>query len=128
MTKLDQLGFNISQSGHNDAFMTAVVTANLMQLDYVIPDDKHDDAIFTYAARSNNVLFPLLCNHGYSILGVGEASFYGLEDASASSAAVETVTMGGENLTDLILKKTAIISLINRAMQSRKLSKTRFPI
>ena len=105
LKKLEELGFTTSQSGHNESASTAVVTANLFNLDYLVTS--RDTEELKFSLRSNNEVFPQLREAGYTITGLGNASFYGLRDAIESQPQGAT-TVSGENVGTILLKNTVI--------------------
>lgn len=109
--KLRDLGFNISQTGHNDSYLTAVVTANLFQLDYIAEPDENAETLFML--RSDNKVFPLLRNAGYSVISSANAEFYGLPDAKSGSTTGTAKTASGEDIKTLVLSNTVLYPLLS---------------
>lgn len=112
LDKLKDLGFNISQTGHNDCYITAVVTANLFQLDYVAEPDENEETLFKL--RSDNKVFPLLRNAGYSIISSANADFYGLPDAKSGNTIGTATTVSGDDIKTIVLSNTVLYPLLSR--------------
>ena len=106
LNDLEKLGFNISQSGHNDSNATAVITANLFQLSF--PASLHNTEAEWFAMRSNNKVFPLLREAGYEIICPAGASDYGLKNALDEDAKGVATTVDGYDLETLLVRKTVV--------------------
>lgn len=65
VTKLENLGFNISYTTRNDSHQTYTVTGNLLNLDYVVVNEMLHDEKFKF--RENPYLFRLLDQYDYKI-------------------------------------------------------------
>lgn len=112
--ELEKLGFNVSLSSSNEAYMTKICMTNTFNLDYLFDMDDNDDKSMDKVIlekRKNNLLFEILFEKGYQIQAIGEADFYGLEDASAA-AAIEKTTLEGKSFKQLIFQKTAFYPFI----------------
>ena len=109
--KLEALGFNNSQTGHNDCIMTAVVTANLFQLDYLGKQDvTRSEELFKM--RSDNPVFDQFRTAGYDIVCPAGATFYGLEDALGKKTKASTIT--GEDINAILLLNTVAYPFVSR--------------
>ena len=103
---LEESGFSISHTSHNESIMTSTVMTNIVNLDYVVDNTMLESEKQIY--RKNNALFKLLSDKGYEIIGVGNAEFYGLENAAANEFGSSTTTVKGETISDLLYKQTII--------------------
>lgn len=106
--KLNLLGFNISLSSTNEAYMTNICMTNSLNLNYLfdMDDDKDNNmAEEIIKRRENNLLFEILKDQNYNISAVGQASFYGLKDAS-NAGEVEAATFDGKSFRQLVLQQT----------------------
>lgn len=111
LNKLEKIGFNISQSGHNFTSSTAIVTADLFQLNYVAGEDLSKSEEL-YGLRSNNPVFDHLREAGYEVVSPAGAAFYGLNDVLGKSANAKTIK--GEDIKLLLLKNTVIYPFLTR--------------
>lgn len=107
---LEKLGFTVSYTSHNESPMTSTVTTNLVNLDYVVDDTWSE--LEKKERKIDNVLFPLLREHGYTVIGAAGAESYGLMNMITKSTIGTSVTMGGETVSDLILKNTCLYPLL----------------
>lgn len=108
--KLTEMGFNISYSSKNEAYMTEICMTNIMNLDYCFDmEDEADDSMGSVIteARKNNLLFQILREHGYEIQGIGDADFYGLDDAS-DAASLESTTLEGKSFNEIVFENTIL--------------------
>lgn len=101
---LDELGFNISYTSHNESIMTSTVATNLVNLDYVVNNDMPEAEKAYY--RKNNFLFRYLNEKNYKITGVGIAEFYGLNNAASNELDLNAKTIDGKIMADIIFEKT----------------------
>ena len=127
--KLDQLGFNVSLSSSNEAYMTRICMTNTFNMDYLFDmdddTDREKDDLIEYK-RKNNLFFDILKEKGYLIQAIGHADFYGLEDAS-NAQEIENATIDGKTFKELILQKTVLYPFVKEntllKVQSIKKSK-----
>ena len=109
---LEELGFNVSYSSSNEYFETDVVMTNIVNLEYIV-SQKNAFSLKEFH-RYNNALFPLLRNKGYEIVGLENASFYGLPGIKKSSSK----TISGDAVIDLLVKNTIIWPFFQSAYDS----------
>lgn len=102
---LKKIGFNISYTSHNESIMTSTITANLVNLDYMVTNEMSESEKKYY--RSNNMLFKLLRDKGYVINGVGDADFYGLNNI-VGDINLTSNTADGKTISYLLLNKTVL--------------------
>ena len=107
---LANLGFNISQTGYNESYWTAAVTANLFHLDYVADYDR-DSSELLFKLRSDNPVFDQLRSAGYTIVSPAGAAFYGLNDALGRESKASTIM--GEDVGTVLLNKTVIYPFLS---------------
>lgn len=101
-TALQKLGFNISETSRNDCSETVVVMANMMQLDYVATTG--NTSVELENLTKNGRLQEILTEQGYTLRGVGDTEWLGIEGSVESSDGAKTAD--GTNLTLLALKKS----------------------
>ena len=110
VTKLENMGFAVSNTGHNDHYSTSTVTTNMFNLDYVVNfEDTEEDK---FARRSGNIVFPMLKNAGYSIQCVSGGPFYGLENVT-NTGTENATTMGGDTAHTLLMDMTVFYPIAN---------------
>ena len=102
---LEKIGFNVSYTSHNESTNTATITANLVNLDYIVKDKMPASEKDFY--RKNNFLFNYLAKRNYEIVGVGDVKFYGLNNA-VSTEKVSSKTIDGKTIADIIYERTFI--------------------
>ena len=127
--ELERLGFNISHTSKNEAYMTEICMTNIMNLDYIFDmSDEEDDSMSSVitAKRKDNLLFQLLTEHEYEIQAIGNAEFYGLEDAS-NAASLESTSFDGKSFNEIVFKNTIFSPFIkqNTSMKLESLIKNR---
>ena len=103
---LENIGFNTSQTGHNESNATSVVTADLFQLNYDAVSKSSEEEWFTL--RTNNNVFPQLREKGYTIICPAEADFYGLPNALNDNTAGKAKTLDGEDVKTILIKRSVI--------------------
>lgn len=103
--------FTISYDSHNESIMTATITTNLVNLDYVVDDNT--SAAESQIIRENGTLFDMLEEKGYAIRKLTTNSFYGegfkLDNITYSNNAV---TATGDNLENILLKNSILYPMI----------------
>lgn len=109
---LEELGFNVSYTSENECNKTAVITANIANLDHVVEysNDRNisEDWELVLEARKNGVLIPLVEGYGYNVVGIGNADFYGYTGTTVAAQTDSGVTMDGENVPVLFWKQTIL--------------------
>lgn len=108
---LKKLGFNVSLNSYNESIMTSTVTANLLNLDYLVHNNMPESEKNYY--RKNNFLFEFLGDKGYKIVGLGNSEAYGLKNASFENSSPNAKTIEGKTITDIIFSKTIIKPFYN---------------
>ena len=121
LEQLEELGFNISQSGHNESFLTDYVTANLFQMEYKAEFEKTSIGE-CFALRSNNAVFPLLREKGYQIISPVGAAFYGIR--SELSGENKAKTINGETISNILFGKTVFYPFLNKTSNTYQVAKT----
>lgn len=127
--KLKKMDFNVSLSSSNEAYMTKICMTNTFNLDYLFDmkdnDDKSKNDIID-EKRKNNLLFQILKERGYDISAIGNADFYGLEDAS-SAATIEKATLDGRSFEQLALQRTVLYPFVksNSSIKLQSIEKNR---
>lgn len=101
---LDDLDFNISDNSHNDSDSTNIVMANIMHLNYVV--DKTSTAVEVDQITRNGNLQKILLENGYTLRGIGDTSWLGIEGTLTSAEGAKTAD--GETFTQSALKGTFI--------------------
>lgn len=115
---LQNLGFTVSQDSYNDEINTSTVTANLMALEYKLNFADATDAELE-GLRKNSVLFQVMRQHGYTVRGVGEAAYYGLEPVDAERAS-GAATISGDTVQDLIFSQTVVYPFSQKSVSFRQ--------
>ncbi|MDF3003983.1 MAG: conserved rane protein of unknown function [Oscillospiraceae bacterium] len=104
---LESIGFAVSRNSYNEGANTAVVTANLMSLEYVANDRMGKQELDQL--RQNGAFLNLLLKQGYSLQGAGADSYiYGLNRLDAQMQNTPSKTVGGESFTDILFAQTMI--------------------
>lgn len=103
---LEDKGFNLSYTSHNESIQSTTVTTNLVNFDYVVYDGTPSSEKKVY--RLNNKLFRYLTEKGYKITGIGDAEFYGLKNAALDASNSNSATITGETISDLLFRNTII--------------------
>lgn len=103
---LEEIGFNVSYTSHNDSIETATITANLVNLEYLVTSKMSILEKDKY--RKNNYLFKYIEGKGYRITGVGNMEPYGIENAASKYVDLSTKTIDGKTIVDIIFMNTAI--------------------
>lgn len=116
-TAPQQLGFNISETSRNDCSETVVIMANMMQLDYVATTSS--TSVELEDLTKNGRLQEILTEQGYTLRGVGNTEWLGIEGSVESSDGAKTAD--GTSLTLLALKKSFLYPFAepNRAEQAQ---------
>lgn len=113
---LEEKGFSVSYTSENETDMTAVITANIANLDYVAAysDERTmlEDWDLILQHRENAVLVPLLESYGYHVVGIGLAEYYGFDGETVAGTASADVTIDGEDTVSLFWRRTAIGELV----------------
>lgn len=127
--KLKEYGFNISLSSTNEAYMTKICMTNTLNLDYLfdmIDNDDKSKSEMIIEKRKNNLLFQILRERGYVITSIGNADFYGLEDAS-NAAAIEKATLDGRTCEQLVFQWTLLYPFVddNSSLKAQSIEKNR---
>jgi len=112
---LEKKGFTVSFNSSNETIATNVITANLLNYDYIAKNSMTEPEIKTL--RQNPKLFSLLRERGYNIQGVGEASRYGLKNP-VNSVESGSMTIGGDTFKDIILQRTVIYPFIHTSVSA----------
>lgn len=103
---LKRLGFTVSRDSYNDAIMTSVVTANLMNLEYRASADETSSEEIS-ELRKTGRLFKLLKENGYSLQGIGScSSYYGLERMDSEATELLAQTINGETIENILMMRT----------------------
>jgi len=110
---LETAGFNVSYTSHNESIITTTIVTNYMNLDYVV-SNYNSEAEKEYL-RHNSLLFKLLRENGYSITGIGDAHFFGLENAAKDIKKHYALTIKGETLKEILWKNTVVYPFINNS-------------
>ncbi len=110
--KLEKLGFNISYNSYNESLYTTTVMTNILNMNYIV-DNEMQDSEKGYV-RHNNTLFAFLKKRGYSIIGVGDPEFYGLEDIAFSNWQAETAA--GESFSEILFQNTVFYPAVKIAV------------
>lgn len=76
-SKLQNLGFNISENSYNDVSATAVVMANIMQLDYIATYES--TSVELQELTQNGLVYEILAENGYRLRGIGKTEWLGIE-------------------------------------------------
>ena len=108
--EVQELKFNISETSRNAYYNTNVVVANLMQLDYVA--DYSSTSVELDNLTKNGVLQRLLTENGYTLRGVGDTQWLGIEGTIASSGGATTVD--GKKMSDIILANSFLKPFIKK--------------
>jgi len=103
--ELEELGFNVSYSSANDSYSTVVVTANIINLDYVVSEKSLPEEISR--RRGSGYLFDLFREQGYTVMGLGETADYGLPPVQGSQSSAAS-TVEGTTFMGLLLKNTPL--------------------
>jgi hypothetical protein len=110
--KLEEMGFNVSHTSHNNSSMTSTVVTNYVNLDYVVNDTTPNYE--KEQLRHNNKLFEILKSKGYHITGVGSAiDCFGLDGDIDKSSSSVAVTAEGKTMKDMLLNNTAAYPFIS---------------
>lgn len=109
-TKLQNLGFNISENSYNDSFQTVVVMANIMQLNYVATDDT--TSVELEQLTQNGLTQEILTENGYTLRGIGDTSWLGIDGTIENGKG--STTADGTDVTVLALDKSFLGALIKR--------------
>jgi hypothetical protein len=104
---LESLGFNLSYTSRNEAFNTEIVTRNIANLAYVLPESSISKPEDIKEAQETAVIIPLAESHGYDVVGIGEAYLYGFKGDTVAAASRGGLTMEGEDVTTVFWKQTA---------------------
>ena len=109
---LEEMGFDISRTSVNECNKTAVITANIANLGYVAAysDDRtaQEDWALVLEARKTGVIVPMAESHGYEVVGIGSADYYGYTGEPVAAKSDSGVTMDGENVPVLFWKQTIL--------------------
>jgi hypothetical protein len=103
---LNSKGFTVSMNSHNESLITSTVTTNLVNLEYIVDNTTLESE--KEGKRHSGKLFSILNGNGYTIKGVGFASWYGLEDSLDGESVSGAQTIGGETFRDILLQRTAV--------------------
>lgn len=95
--------FTISDESRNECANTNVVLTNCLNLQYIANTGM--DASEVNAYRKDPLLFTLLKQEGYTITGVGETAWLGVESISLDKGAASQ-TVEGYSPSDVILQNT----------------------
>ena len=108
LDKLKNQGFSISYNSHNESVSTVTVTANLMNLEYIVNDSW--PAYEKDEARKNGKLYEILLNHGYRLFSLTDS--YGLPVIDQQHETSKAMTVSGETLGDIIIQKSIFYPFI----------------
>jgi hypothetical protein len=108
--RLKNLGFNISEDSYNDCSSTYVVLANIMSLDYVATTSSTSVELEQFS--KNGALHDILKNNGYTVRGIGDTGWLGIE-GTLDTGSGATTSEGGD-FTQLALEKSFIGALIKK--------------
>lgn len=98
------LGFNISETSENDSNATAVVMANLMQLNYIATNDSTSVELDNLTQNGN--LQRIVKENGYSLRGVGDTQWLNIGEITEDTK--KATTADGSTMTDLVLANSFI--------------------
>ena len=105
---LEKLGFIVSYDSVNESQQTKTILANYVSLDYIVTDDMLDTEK-EEIRKTNNVLFKLFEERGYTFVSVGNTNtVFPMPGISDSSQSNQATTMGGETFQQLLWQKTPI--------------------
>ena len=105
---LESLGFTVSRDSYNEEIVTDYVTANLIDLNYTAVYGK-TTANEANLLRQNGRFFQILSQNGYQLQYVGSnPAYYGLDSAQGNTETKDALTVGGENLKQLLYEQTII--------------------
>lgn len=109
---LEEMGFNISYTSHNESNYSSTIAANIANLNYVVAYDVNktmqDNWVNIVAARESAVVIPQFERSGYTIVGIGSAAAYGYTGSLAAASSASGVTMDGETVDTLFWKQTIL--------------------
>ncbi|MCH5286587.1 MAG: hypothetical protein J1E43_04125 [Christensenellaceae bacterium] len=120
---LEDLGFTVSYNSRNMSFATITVTANYMNLDYVVTDQ--DSSQMRLAVKADNATKPLMQQHGYELRFIGAGSSvvdWGIADNMIESVTSTSTTVGGKTIQDLILERTIMYPTVDIEGSGAKLA------
>lgn len=105
--RLQNLNFNISESSMNDSEVTNVVMANCMQMDYIANNETTREELINLS--SNGLFHKLLISEGYSLRGIGNTAWMGVE--GSADLEIEAKSSDGETFTEIYAKQTFLAPL-----------------
>lgn len=103
---LEEIGFNVSYTSHNESIQTATVTTNLVNLEYLVTTKMSISEKNKY--RKDNYLIKYIEGKGYGITGVGSVVPYGIEHAESKYVDLSKKTVDGKAIMDIIFGRTFV--------------------
>lgn len=101
--------FAVSYTSQNESILTATVTTNLVNLDYVGDDSTPGSQL--EALRTNGQLYTLLREQGYALQSAESKMWFGLSSMLDDVNVGNAVTATGKNLLDLAISQTIFYPL-----------------
>ncbi len=102
---LEEKGFSVSYSSHNESISTPTITANLVNFNYIVENGMQASEKDYF--RKNNLLFKYFGEKKYRITGVGNVSVYGLNNSASAISDIYSKTVDGKTIVDIIMESTA---------------------
>ncbi len=103
---LEESGFNVSYTSSNESTNTRAITANLIMLDYPGRQEDPDEVLDRY--RCQGTLYQILGDLGYSMVGVGDSSFFGVPSVTYTVDQGLAATIEGTSFNSLVLDRTPL--------------------
>lgn len=108
---LEERGFTVSYTSRNESKYTPVITCNIANLKYVAgySDERtlNEDFALVLEQRKNSEVLRAFQTHGYDVVGIGLADFYGYTGEIVGQTKA-SATVDGKDFAALIFEKTAL--------------------
>jgi len=102
---LESAGFSISDTSRNECGNTHVVLTNCLNLEYIANTQMDNAQLKEF--RNNPLLFTILKEQNYTIRGIGDTEWLGVESVN-NTGGDEAQTVEGVGIKEVILKNTVI--------------------
>ena len=104
---LQSNNFEVSKSSRNDSRGTTTVLTNFLNLDYVVTDQTPEQE--KTEIRKNSPLLKIMHEHNYTIHGVGDTEWLGIEGTAGKSS---SAAITGETFSDILMRYTVLYPFV----------------